>query len=359
MLLSLGGLLFLFPAAPAPDMALASPAAQRGRGPAIERLATLGGDFSIARDMNRHQEVVGYAATEEGAVHAFLWRPGLGMTDLGTLGGPSSQAFAINDRGQIVGASQTESGQTHAFLWEDGVMTDLSEADVAWSAARDLNEDGVIIGAAREGWGAAAPCRWIESEAGRVVEEFPAAVDEVLSVSEDGRIAAIHRGRGRAGEPERQGFLLDDEELVPLEGAEYSSCLPVHINDAGAIVGSAAIPSEAESESAFRWDPRRGLQAMAALGNCQSQALASNERGEIVGWSRDAEGQDRAVLWKKGEVQDLNDSLQAGRRWQLVEAVAVDESGVMAGNGWYKGELTAWVGALSRTALASTKLSQR
>jgi probable HAF family extracellular repeat protein len=45
------------------------------------------------------------------------------MTDLGTLGGTNSEAVAINEAGQIIGWANTTAGLIHAFVWENGVMT--------------------------------------------------------------------------------------------------------------------------------------------------------------------------------------------------------------------------------------------
>jgi probable HAF family extracellular repeat protein len=69
------------------------------------------------------------------------------IVDLGTLGG-YSQALGLNDHGQVVGVSST-STQLHGFVWRDGRMIDLGigfEDGMNGSAARDINEDGVIAG---------------------------------------------------------------------------------------------------------------------------------------------------------------------------------------------------------------------
>jgi len=87
-------------------------------------LGTLGGSYSLGRDLNERGQIVGESTISSGEPHAFLWMKGV-MTDLGTLGGSFSSAEGINSRGQVAGTSQTTSGEYHAFLWENGTMNDL------------------------------------------------------------------------------------------------------------------------------------------------------------------------------------------------------------------------------------------
>ena len=59
----------------------------------------------------------------------------------------------------------------------------------------------------------------------------------------------------------------------------------------------------------------------------ESQALAINERGQVIGWSDTASGL-RAVVWEKGKMRDLG-----GRG---TYATAINERGQIVGSAYTK-----------------------
>jgi len=90
-------------------------------GNTITDLGTLGGNVSVAQNINAAGQIVGFAQTAAGVAHATLWSNDT-ITDLGTLGETTiSVANAINNLGQIVGRSSTDiSNTSSAILWKGG-----------------------------------------------------------------------------------------------------------------------------------------------------------------------------------------------------------------------------------------------
>lgn len=66
--------------------------------------------------VNNQTHVAGQGVAENGETHAFIWKNGE-VIDLGTLGGNFSIAYDLNENGQVVGESKTENGETRATLW--------------------------------------------------------------------------------------------------------------------------------------------------------------------------------------------------------------------------------------------------
>lgn len=110
----------------------------------ITALGTLGSPSSFATAINDHGVIVGSSTTPYGSLHAFVWRAGR-MTDLGVPGGGESFAEDVNNRGQVVGFAMLADRPSIAHLWQQGKTTVLPATRYG-GQARAINESGVIVG---------------------------------------------------------------------------------------------------------------------------------------------------------------------------------------------------------------------
>lgn len=125
------------------------PAPAHTLGAGMNLLGTLGGEESVAMDINDAGQVVGGAETSAGQWRPFRWADGT-MTNLGTLGGETAnldhRAEAVNSNGNACGRSYTAGGAKRAFYY-DGSMTDLgvlTGGSESW--AFGINDSDVVVG---------------------------------------------------------------------------------------------------------------------------------------------------------------------------------------------------------------------
>lgn len=113
-------------------------------------------------DVNDAGQVLGFGP-DGNSLAAWVWSAASGFVFLpGLAGGPTMYVHprAIDNAGRVVGSALTAEGDFHAFLWEPGVgMTDLNAlvdgGTFQLIEALDLSESGVIIGRGFHGaaWG--------------------------------------------------------------------------------------------------------------------------------------------------------------------------------------------------------------
>jgi probable HAF family extracellular repeat protein len=297
--------------------------------PQMTDLGTLGGNSSVANDVNESGQIVGAATLPNGETHAFLFTPWVGrMVDLGTvLGGRVSIANAISNRGQIVGGALPEpgTGDGRAFIWDQGVMTALPDLPgLTGSQANDVNDIGVVVGVC-----GSHPVRWVNGvpqdlgsiPGGQVFGEAVAinASGVIVGHSNDangishawrfqnGVLTPLGQFGGRGmfvtginssgdivgiwsppvGFVQR-AFLLRGGVFTLLGPANQFSAAQ-GISDSGQVVGSVG-----DFSRAALWDYNRNLVELASDG---SVALGVNSGGTIVGHAVVPNGQSHAVFW--------------------------------------------------------------
>lgn len=149
----------------------------------ITRLPSLGGDFAIVLGVNGSGAFVGASRIEPGgsAVRATLWQEDGTPFDLGTLGGDGSVANDINDSGVVAGAAVATAVRYQPVLWIDGEIVRLP-LPTYWVAGEVLavNDAGVAVGGGFREF-AESPLRWENGS----FQELPGFAERVTGVARD------------------------------------------------------------------------------------------------------------------------------------------------------------------------------
>jgi len=301
-------------------------------------LGTLGGSQSYAYAINERGQIIGDSDTKSGRSHAFLWEKGK-MIDLGTQPGRTdSIAEAINERGQIVGDSYVpsvhpdeESHGQRAFLWQKGKMRDLGTLG-GQSRASAINDRGQIVGDSETGSGDWSLFLWQNGKMRSLG----------IDLDDNAPVAINERGQITGTSGKERAFLWEKGKMIDLgtlSGKKYSYAQA--ITERGQIIGESEDGTSVydnSDERAFLWQKGK-MRNLGTLGGKGSWAAAINERGQIVG-SSETGAKDKgppdymvgsmishAFLWENGKMIDLG--TLPGRKYS--DAVASNERGQIIG----------------------------
>jgi probable HAF family extracellular repeat protein len=310
--------------------------------------------FSQLHGLGGQDRVIGMLACDgiEGQ-RAVLWDHGA-LVEIGSLGGPSSFPFGVSAGGEVVGTAETseiyedETHVTRPFLWAKDKMRDLGTLGGPLGGAAAVNAGGTVVGACqpshsdpRLGGVPYRACVW-ESDAVRDIGDLGGP--DVFANDVNGRGWVV--GDSNTGETEGpdhhftdHAFLYDGKSMRDLGTLGGSASLAYSIDEHGDVVGFSSIREPLARGGPFAhgflW--RAGtLLDLGTLGGPSSEALDINDQDQIVGWSqlrrRDGSLDQRAVLWERRGILDLNDTVSDSGGWVLREAWAIDESGRILAN---------------------------
>lgn len=288
----------------------------------VTDLGNLGRAGVTVSDINDRGQVVGGSRTKSGGSRGFVWQNG-SMRALGQ--GPFAGAAGINERGQIIGTSSSASiDRQHAVLWEKGRMIDL----LPLGGVTAINERGRILGfryvPVTNGL-YSTPVFWENGKTRNLLPGGSASAinnrGQVVGVKTDGHAALWQNGKVTdlgLGVPldindhgqivgyrnptgDEHGFLWRNGKNTDLG----PGTTPVAINERGQVTGFRGGTACGERcAHAFLWQNGTSTD-LGTLGGRWSYPMAISNRGQIVGYSLDRRGVQRAFLWQNGTMIEL------------------------------------------------------
>jgi probable HAF family extracellular repeat protein len=209
----------------------------------LQLLKPLDGKDFAANAINQHGEIVGKALTGSGVFHAVIWK-GDGVQDLGTLPhGDFSEARDVNNQGVVIGASNiTPNGKPHAFIWRNGQMQELPDVPGGTlCGAQAINDKAETVGYCELPSGNAHAVLWRGKKVidlGPLGEDLDDAVSTAVDINNHSQIVgfyAIEDGKLVAF-LWQNGKMLDLNKLLP-PGSDWRLVMAWRINDSGEIIG--------------------------------------------------------------------------------------------------------------------------
>ncbi len=265
---------------------------------------------------------------------ATLWRNGQ-ITNLGTLGGNESLAGDVNSRGQIVGFSANAvpdpvsmfgfATETRPFLWENGVMRDLDTLGSTDGAAFMMNERGQIMGQFYvKGTTTIDPMFWDENGVAADIGTLGGTNSTTWWLNNRGQVVGTSN---LAGDATHHGFLWSGGTLSDLGTLGGNNSEAFAISDSGEVTGRADVPG---SVSHHGFLSREGV--MTDLGAPGSDPCSSgnaiNSKGQIVGDAGVCFVGGDAWLWENGgPIVDLNTLALPGSGMHFADAKSINDRG--------------------------------
>lgn len=240
----------------------------------------------VGRDINNNGEIIGY-----GSNGAFRWATNSNTLSYfnGTDG--SAAPLAINDSGQIVGYTKYANTTYDSVLWNSPdspqIIGDLG-GEGSW--AYDINEEGVVVGEAKDNIGNNLAYMWTPAGGTQTLTGI-GNVSTAQSINDQGQIAGSYFTPG-----ESHDFYIWQDGAIRFLSDNYDVALS-RINNNGMVVGKFIVPWTG-TDHGFFWTSQSGLADLTPDYPYDSYAIDVNDNGYIVGIVHDANDRTHIALWK-------------------------------------------------------------
>lgn len=293
----------------------------------VEDLGTLPGDYeSMPWGINAHGDVVGSSTGPKGQ-RAFLFFDRAGMIELpGVARGAMSVARDINDNGVVVGQSSFR-----AAVWDlsGNIAVDfggkyLDNLDRSSEALAVNNRGGIV------GWFGGNLLRgsrhaFVYTEELGMVDLTPFGDGEANDINDAGQVAGVQNGRAFVWNDGR----MERPELLP----EFGKSTAWGINEFAEVVGSMTTKG-LNSQRIFKFSSAVGLQDLGGHGDL-NVLRRINANGQSVGQGRLADGKLQALIHSDADgLLALNSLITAPGDWYVEFATDINDEGVIVASAW-------------------------
>ena len=324
----------------------------------VTAIDTLGGDRNFANDISDTGYVTGNSRKAGGSqLFPYVWQAGGAeeipiLPDVPTFG----RGFGVNSDGVVAGESGN--GPSKAFRYDSATDTIVDLGSLpggSGGVANDINDAGVIVGAASNGQSVRA---FVSdgTPSGPLVDlgtplDTADSFARAYGISQSGVIAGVARNAAdTASEPtlwrEASPGVYTPTTIGSPAGSVFGEAFAA--TDDGRAVGRYSDPVSNQTR-AFFYDGGSSTDLGLLPGETfdNARALDLNDAGQIVGYVADFDNAPSfggaAVLWEAGLIFDLNTLIPAGSGWNLLSAQGINSQGQIVGFGTLAGDTRAFL----------------